>query len=238
MKITAVYCRVSTVDQHPEMQEKAIQDYLKTRPFQNIRWFHDVASAKGADRPGWREVLGRIDKGQVRTLVVWRLDRPARSLIEMMNLMKKLMDKDVCFISLMEHFDLKTAVGRLTYNVLCSFAEFEREVIIERVRGGVKAAMMDEYRCKACKKHYKFDCKNGDTPDICPLCGAAAVVFVNKGKRWGGRKKGHRTKATRYKIERIKELRKAGLSLRVIAQAVKLHHTSVHHIIQGDYDKI
>ena len=93
------------------------------------------------DRPGWQKLQRAIDAGQVRKLVVWRLDRLGRTASGLCKLFEDLQAKKVRLVSLRDSIDLGTASGRLMANMLASVAAFETEIRGERVRAGQQAAM-------------------------------------------------------------------------------------------------
>lgn len=126
------YARVSTLDQHLELQE----DALTKAGCEKI--FRDVASGAVDSRKGLTEAIEFARHGD--TLVVWKLDRLGRSLkhlIETVNLLKK---RGVGLMSLQEKIDTTTSGGKLIFHVFGALAEFERELIRERTNAGLKAA--------------------------------------------------------------------------------------------------
>ena len=105
-----------------------------------VKWFHDSATGKNMDRPGWQKLQQAIDAGQIKKLVVWRLDRLGRTASGLCKLFEELYAKKVRLISLKDSVDLETPTGRLIANVLASVAAYETEVRGERVMAGQAAA--------------------------------------------------------------------------------------------------
>ena len=92
------------------------------------------------ERPGFRQLMLDIEAGKIDIVVIYKLDRLSRSLLDFTTVMGKLAKRDVGLVSVTQNFSTTTAMGRLTLNMLMSFAEFEREMIVERTRDKVGAA--------------------------------------------------------------------------------------------------
>jgi DNA invertase Pin-like site-specific DNA recombinase len=92
------------------------------------------------ERPGLKRLLGDIEAGLVDVVVVYKIDRLSRSLMDFSKLVSVFEDNAVTFVSITQSFNTTTSMGRLTLNILLSFAQFEREVIGERVRDKVAAS--------------------------------------------------------------------------------------------------
>lgn len=126
------YARVSTLDQHLDLQISA----LKASGCELV--FHDRISGAQRKRPRLSVALRTLKRGD--TLVVWKMDRIGRSVMHFVNLISRLQSRGVQFLSLTESFDTSSASGRLMMHMLGAFAEFEKEVIQERTRAGLAAA--------------------------------------------------------------------------------------------------
>jgi len=132
----AIYCRVSTRDQHPENQRIQLEEYSKRMGYQ-YEIFEEKESTRNT-RPVKQELLRRLRLKEFDGVLVWKLDRWARSLQEMILEVKELIDKGIAFVSLMDNIDLSSASGRLTFHIFSAFAEFEREIIRERTLLGLE----------------------------------------------------------------------------------------------------
>lgn len=136
-----IYIRVSSRTQSTRSQEPDLQKWVKAfaddRP---VQWFRDKATGTTMDRPAWKRLEAAIDRGEIGTLIVWRLDRLGRLASGLALLFDKLIAKKVNLISLRDGVDLSTPAGRLTCNILASIAAFETEVRGERARAGIQAA--------------------------------------------------------------------------------------------------
>jgi DNA invertase Pin-like site-specific DNA recombinase len=133
----ASYARVSTHDQQAlGLQAEAMRSYIRGRGWDVVREVNDVGSG-AKDRPG-REGLPRAARRrEVGAEVVWRLDRWGRSLPDLVVTRRELTELGVGFVSLAEALDLTTPTGRAMAGMPAVFAEFEREVLRERVRAGI-----------------------------------------------------------------------------------------------------
>jgi DNA invertase Pin-like site-specific DNA recombinase len=103
---------------------------------------HDDGGFSGAttDRPALRQLLPDITAGRVDTIVVYKIDRLTRSLADFATIVEVLDVRGASFVSVTQQFNTTTSMGRLTLNVLLSFAQFEREVIGERIRDKIAAS--------------------------------------------------------------------------------------------------
>jgi DNA invertase Pin-like site-specific DNA recombinase len=128
------YARVSTPDQSLDLQ----RDALLAAGCDPKHLYTDVASGAKADRPGLEAALGYLREGD--TLVVWKLDRLGRSLTHLVETVHRLEVRGVGFKSLQEHIDTTTPGGKLIFHVFAALAEFERDLIGERTKAGLKAA--------------------------------------------------------------------------------------------------
>jgi DNA invertase Pin-like site-specific DNA recombinase len=126
------YARVSTAEQHLDLQ----RDALKQAGCERV--FADTASGALDERPQLAKVLAALRPGD--TLVVWRLDRLGRSLRHLIETVNELRDRGVKFKSLQESIDTSTSGGKLIFHLFGALAEFERDVARERTQAGLAAA--------------------------------------------------------------------------------------------------
>lgn len=128
------YARVSTEEQSLEMQIAALVKSGVPRKHISV----EKVSAAVQVRPELEAIIDGLRSGD--TLVVWKMDRIARSLVDLLNKMGKIEAAGARFKSLTEQIDTTTPAGKLLFHVLGALAEFERDLIVERTRSGVKAA--------------------------------------------------------------------------------------------------
>jgi putative DNA-invertase from lambdoid prophage Rac len=135
-----LYARVSTHDQQTlGMQVEAMRSYITDRGWELARQIRDVGSG-AKDRPGRESLLKAARRREIDVIVVWRLDRWGRSLPDLVVTLRELTELGIGFVSLSEALDLTTPTGRAMAGMLAVFAEFEREILRERVRAGIAQA--------------------------------------------------------------------------------------------------
>ncbi len=142
-KRAALYARISTVNhgQDPEVQLRELREYCQHRGFAITGEYIDRGiSGSRERRPELDRLWGDCRKRRLDAVVVYRYDRFARSLRQLVNALQEFRDLGVDFISLHEGVDTSTANGRLIFGIFASIAEFERELIRDRVRSGLAAA--------------------------------------------------------------------------------------------------
>ena len=142
MKV-ALYARVSTSDkdQEPETQLMHLRDYCGIHGWEVHHEYVDHASARDiAHRKAWRELLDDAARRRFKIVLVWRLDRAFRSVKDMHDTLSAWDLLGVGLRSRQEDLDTSTAIGRLLMNLLASIAEFEMELIRERVKAGMERA--------------------------------------------------------------------------------------------------
>jgi site-specific DNA recombinase len=147
----AIYTRVST-DQGLEQdfnsldaQFDASQAYIRSQAHAGwtlLRAKYDDGGFSGGntDRPALQRLLQDVETGKIDVIVVYKVDRLTRSLADFAKLVELFDDHKVSFVSVTQQFNTTTSMGRLTLNVLLSFAQFEREVTSERIRDKIAAS--------------------------------------------------------------------------------------------------
>ena len=138
----AIYARVSTNNgQDPHMQIRELKEYCKRRGW-DVEGEYVDAGVSGAKehRPQLDSLLVVCRKRRVDAVVVYRYDRFARSLRQLVNALEEFRSLGIEFISLHEGVDTSTPNGRLVFGIFASIAEFERELIRDRVKSGIAAA--------------------------------------------------------------------------------------------------
>lgn len=142
MKRAFLYARISTNNgQHPEMQLGELREYCKRRGLDVAGEFIDAGiSGSKERRPQLDAMLTACRKRKADAVIVYRYDRFARSLRQLVNALAEFDALGIHFISLHEGVDTSTPNGRLVFGIFASIAEFERELIRDRVRSGLRAA--------------------------------------------------------------------------------------------------
>ena len=137
----AIYVRVSTSGQTVENQERELLAHCQRQGWQVYKVYRDEGfSGAVADRPALKQMMADARLGRFNLLVVWKIDRLARSIFHLLEVLTELKGLGIGFVSLTEAINTETAQGRMIANFLGSIAEFERELVVERVRSGMARA--------------------------------------------------------------------------------------------------
>jgi DNA invertase Pin-like site-specific DNA recombinase len=138
----ALYARVSTLNnQDPEMQLAELREYAGRRGWQIVEEFTDqgVSGCKES-RPALNRMMSDACRRRFDAILVWKIDRFGRSLKHLVIALAELASLGVAFVSLRDNLDLSTPSGRLMFQIIGAMAEFERALIQERVRAGLRNA--------------------------------------------------------------------------------------------------
>lgn len=138
----ALYARVSTLNgQHPEMQLAELREYASRRGWNVVGEYVDEGiSGSKESRPQLNRLMADAHRRKFDVVFVWKIDRFGRSLKHLVNALADLDAYSVAFVSLRDNLDLSTPSGRLMFQIIGAMAEFERALIQERVRAGLKSA--------------------------------------------------------------------------------------------------
>ncbi|MCA1565941.1 MAG: recombinase family protein [Acidobacteria bacterium] len=135
-----IYACVSTHDQQTlPLQLKAMRQYVRQRKWKLVEEVEEVGSGSN-QRPRREELMKAARRREVDAIVVWKLDRWGRSLPDLISSLSELRDLGIAFVSLTEAPDFTTSAGRAMIGMLSVFAEFERDMIRERVKAGIAQA--------------------------------------------------------------------------------------------------
>ena len=143
MKRAALYMRVSTLDQHPETQLYDLRQMAEQRGFRIIEEYTDTISGAKARRPGLDRMMGDARRGRFEVVLVWASDRIARSVKHFLDVLDELNRLNVEFVSFREQIDTGGPLGRAVVVIIGAIAELERNLIIERVRAGMRRARLE-----------------------------------------------------------------------------------------------
>jgi len=138
----ALYARVSTANhgQDVDMQLRELREYCERRGLEIAREYTDTASGAKDSRPELNRLMADAKQRRFDAVCVWKLDRFGRSLRHLVNALADLESLGVCFISIKDNLDLSTPSGRLMFQIIGAMAEFERALIQERVKAGLRNA--------------------------------------------------------------------------------------------------
>jgi DNA invertase Pin-like site-specific DNA recombinase len=137
-----LYARVSTHDQQTlPLQMRAMREYAARRGWATTIQITEVGSG-AAERELRERLLAAARRREIDVVLVWRLDRWGRSLVDLVVTLKELAELGISFVSLTEALDLTTSTGRAMAGLLSVFAEFEHEILRERIRAGIAEARL------------------------------------------------------------------------------------------------
>ena len=137
----ALYARVSTEGQDPEVQLMALRAHATQRGWQVVEEFVDrgVSGAKER-RPALDRLMKRAWAGHVQVVLVWRFDRLARSVKHLVAALETFRSLHVEFVSLQEQLDTATPIGQAMFTIIGAMAQLERDIIRERIKAGLERA--------------------------------------------------------------------------------------------------
>ncbi len=139
MKV-AIYCRVSTSEQDADKQEYLCKEYCKRNDIEVYKVYKDVISGTTTSRLNFNIMLDDMRHYKFDTIMVTKLDRIGRSLSHLLSLFDEFKRKAVDFVAITQNIDTSTSAGKLQMQMLGAFAEFERNMISERTKEGMKHA--------------------------------------------------------------------------------------------------
>ncbi len=143
----AIYARVSTTEQNVDMQIEELRNYCNRMQYLIYEEYVDVGvSGAKQSRPQFNELLSDMRKKKFDAILVWKLDRIGRSLQHLLHIMQELQHKGIGFISYNQNIDTTTPSGKLLFQIMGAFAEFEREIIRERVKAGKAKSKLKQGR--------------------------------------------------------------------------------------------
>lgn len=133
----ALYLRVSTKDQTTDNQLPTLHKYCADRGWNIVTTIQDIESGASCTRKGRTDLMNMAQAGLFDVVVVWKLDRWSRSMLDTQTTTHQLTKMGVQFVSVTEQLDTKSASGELLFNVLASVATFERSIMQERIKAGL-----------------------------------------------------------------------------------------------------
>lgn len=141
MKHIALYARVSTQSQDPEVQLSVLRSHAANRGWEIVAEFVDKGFSGAKDkRPALDRLIKEAWAGQFQAVVVWRFDRFARSVKHLISSLETFRTLKIGFISLQEQFDTSTPIGQAMFTIIGAMAHLERDIIRERVKAGLDRA--------------------------------------------------------------------------------------------------
>ncbi len=202
----ACYIRVSTPDQNSELQLRELRDYATRQGWELADAYQDVGSGSNACRPGLDRLMEDAREGKFKVVLVWKLDRFGRSLVDCLKNIELLEGSGIRFIAITQGLDTdhKNPASRFLLQILGAAAEFERSLIIERVQAG--------------QARYRQDYQAGRV---------GRTVHSRSGKNLPA----HRPRKI-FDRAKVVRLRQDGLSLRQIADSMGIGLGTVSRTLQ------
>ncbi len=143
MKRAALYLRVSSLDQRPASQLYDLRQLAQQRDYEIVQEYTDKISGTRARRPGLDQLMADASRGRFDVVVVWAFDRLARSVRHFLEVMDELNHRGIEFVSFRENIDTGGPLGRALIIIVSAVAELERNLIVERVRAGMRRAKLE-----------------------------------------------------------------------------------------------
>jgi DNA invertase Pin-like site-specific DNA recombinase len=141
VKRVAVYVRVSTKDQSVDMQLNDLERYSKERDLRVFKVYQDNGvSGTKETRPALSELMNDARKRKFDVVLVWRFDRFARSTKHLVNALYEFRNLGIDFISYQENIDTSSPLGEAIFTIISAMSKLERDIIAERVKGGLRKA--------------------------------------------------------------------------------------------------
>jgi len=140
----AIYTRVSTDSQTTQNQRLELESYCQRQGWSIVGVYDDSGiSGTKSDRPALNRLLKDASQGKMDVVLVWKIDRLARSVVHLLQVLQQLQASGVGFVSTTQQIDTTTAYGRMVLTFLGAVSEFERSLIVERVHAGLRRAKED-----------------------------------------------------------------------------------------------
>jgi DNA invertase Pin-like site-specific DNA recombinase len=143
VKRAAIYVRVSSVDQHPETQVLDLRQMAAQRGYQIVQEYTDKISGTKARRPGLGDLMRDARCGRFDIILVWSCDRIARSTKHLLEVLDEFNRLNLEFVSFREQIDTGGPLGRAIVVIIGAIAELERNLIVERVKAGMRRAKLE-----------------------------------------------------------------------------------------------
>src|SRR6266568_9539264 len=138
-KKVALYTRVSTDEQKTDLQLMDLQEYVRRREYDIFNTYEDIISGATKERKALDQLFQDAKHRKFDIVLVWKFDRFARSLKMLVDSLTLFQELGIDFISYKENIDTTTSMGKLIFNINSAYAEFERDIIRDRVKAGIKA---------------------------------------------------------------------------------------------------
>ena len=142
-KRVAIYTRVSTIDQHPETQLYDLREMARQRGYEIVSEYSDKISGAKQKRPGLDQLMADAGRHKFDVVLVWAFDPMARSVRHFLEILDELNHLGIEFVSFRENIDTGGPLGRAMIVIVGAIAELEKNLIVERVRAGMRRARLE-----------------------------------------------------------------------------------------------
>jgi DNA invertase Pin-like site-specific DNA recombinase len=139
-KRVAIYARVSTKEQSVDMQLNDLERYSRERGYEIYKIYQDSISGTKDTRPGLAQMMNDAKKCKFDIVLVWRFDRFARSTKHLVDALYEFRSLGIGFISYQENIDTSSPLGEAIFTIISAMSKLERDIIAERVKGGLRKA--------------------------------------------------------------------------------------------------
>lgn len=136
----AIYCRVSTEEQTTDQQLQILREYCSNKQYEICGEYIDTISGTKDSRPGLDRLMKDAFLGKFSCVLVWKLDRLGRSVQHLVSIVNQWKLHNIDFVAISQQFDTTTPNGKLLFHIFSAIAEFERDLISERTKLGLRHA--------------------------------------------------------------------------------------------------
>jgi DNA invertase Pin-like site-specific DNA recombinase len=177
----AIYARVSTEKQEESLEEqvKILKEFCERNSHQIYKIYSETRSGAKSKREKFMELLRDVEARKFDAVVVLKLDRFARSMLDLLTSVEKLKEHGVDFISVNDHIETNTPQGKLIFHIMGALAEFERALIYERTKVGIERAKREGKVCHRPKKGINLERVIDRYNKGIPLTEIAAIEHVS-----------------------------------------------------------
>ncbi len=180
MKV-GIYARVSTEKQEESLEEqvKILKEFCERSGHEIYNVYSETRSGAKGNREKFMELMRDVEARKFDAVVVLKLDRFARSMLDLLTSVEKLKERGVDFISVNDHIETNTPQGKLIFHIMGALAEFERALIYERTKVGIERAKREGKVCHRPRKNINLDRVLDRYNKGIPLTEIAAIEHVS-----------------------------------------------------------
>ncbi|HID19769.1 MAG TPA: recombinase family protein [Methanophagales archaeon] len=176
-----IYARVSTEKQEESLEEQVriLEDFCKRNKHEIYKVYSETGSGAKSKREKFMELMRDVESRKLDAVVVLKLDRFSRSMLDLLTSVERLKENGVDFISVNDHIETTTPQGKLIFHIMGALAEFERSLIYERTKVGIERAKREGKVCHRPRKNINLDRVLDRYKKGIPLTEIAAIEHVS-----------------------------------------------------------